>query len=157
MMLVRTYVAPSAISGLGAFASHPIAKGMKIWRFEPKFDRLLHKSMLQNSPEFMAEYLRDYAYPHPEKPDWYIVEIDNGRFINHNDRPNTDFSGVFDGYAKRDIRAGEELTANYAEFDINFQPGEFDLATQTPSEFERVTYIDATRRERTPRRSSRTR
>jgi hypothetical protein len=160
MMLVRTHLAPSTISGLGAYASFPIAKGSRIWRFEPSFDRLIHKSMLDNSPEFMADYLRDYAYPHPEQPDWYIVEIDNGRFINHHEAANTDFHEVFAGYAKRDIAAGEEITANYAEFDLNFRPGEFtepkvdSFASQVDPQ---VIYVNMKRQRRAPRRASRAR
>lgn len=127
MMLVRTYVAPSQIEGLGAYASEPIKKGDLIWRFDPNFDRLLHRSVLDSSPAYMADYLRDYAYPHPVERDYYIVEIDNGRFLNHHESPNTDFSRVFEGYAIRDIGVGEELTADYAQFDVNFIPGEFEV------------------------------
>jgi SET domain-containing protein len=160
MMLVRTHLAQSAISGLGAYASFPIAKGSRIWRFEPSFDRLIHKSMLASSPEFMADYLRDYAYPHPEQPDWYIVEIDNGRFINHHEVANTDFREVFAGYATRDIAAGEEITANYAEFDLNFRPGDFvepkvdGFAGQVEPQ---VIYVNMKRQRRAPRRTARAR
>jgi SET domain-containing protein len=128
MMLVRTYVAPSQIEGLGAYAAEPIKKGDLIWRFEPEFDRLLHRSVLDSSPAYMADYLRDYAYPHPVERDYFVVEIDNGRFVNHCETPNTDFSRVFEGYATRDIAVGEEITADYAQFDVNFRPGEFTPA-----------------------------
>ena len=40
--------------------------------------------------------------------------------MNHNERPNTDFT-VFDrGYALVDIQKGEEITCNYFEFDPSF-------------------------------------
>ena len=39
MMLIRTYVAASAIEGVGMFAAEPIARGASIWRLEPDFDR----------------------------------------------------------------------------------------------------------------------
>ncbi len=125
MMLVRTYVAPSQIEGLGAYAAEPIKKGDLIWRFDPDFDRLLHRSVLDSSPAYMSDYLRDYAYPHPVERDYYVVEIDNGRFVNHHEAPNTDFSRVFEGFATRDIGVGEEITADYSQFDVNFRPGEF--------------------------------
>ncbi|TIS47846.1 MAG: SET domain-containing protein-lysine N-methyltransferase, partial [Mesorhizobium sp.] len=41
MLLIRTYVAQSAIEGVGVFAAEPIRKGASIWRLDPDFDRLI--------------------------------------------------------------------------------------------------------------------
>jgi SET domain-containing protein len=51
-----------------------------------------------------------------------VLCIDNARFMNHADEPNTagvHTAGAIDGYdvATRDISKGEELTCDYRLFD----------------------------------------
>jgi SET domain-containing protein len=122
MLLVSTYVAPSAIEGVGVFAAEPIAAGTRIWRLEPSFDRLIKKAEVLELAPLMQAFVDRYAYPLLSDPDTLIVELDNGRFMNHNDvEPNTRFDDPDAGYALRDIEAGEELTCNYAEFDPAFE------------------------------------
>ncbi|TIP79437.1 MAG: SET domain-containing protein-lysine N-methyltransferase, partial [Mesorhizobium sp.] len=41
MLLIRTYIAASAIEGVGVFAAEPISKGASIWRLDPDFDRMI--------------------------------------------------------------------------------------------------------------------
>ena len=117
MMTVDTFVGPSAIEGVGIFAAVPIAAGELIWRFDPRFDRFLHRSELADADDYLLTYLEKYSYPHHEDPDLLVIEIDNGRFMNHSAAPNTDFTGQTEGYALVDIAAGQELTCDYAEFD----------------------------------------
>ncbi len=38
MLMVSTYVAPSAIDGLGVFAGESVARGSLMWSLNPKFD-----------------------------------------------------------------------------------------------------------------------
>lgn len=120
MMLVPTYVASSDVEGVGVFASEAICKGTLIWRYEPDFDRLVPASWLSEQTPMMQEFLRKYAYPAHDRPDMLVIEIDNGRFMNHTLEPNTDFTRVIEGYTTRDIAAGEELVCNYSEFDPEF-------------------------------------
>ena len=120
MMLVPTYVALSDVEGVGVFTSEPIKKGTLIWRYEPDFDRLVPASWLSEQSETMQDFLTKYAYPAHDRPDMLVIEIDNGRFMNHTLEPNTDFTKVIEGYAVRDIKAGEELLCNYNEFDPEF-------------------------------------
>ena len=52
--------------------------------------------------------------------------IDNEKYINHSDDPNCVFTA--DGnkaIAARDIKAGEEITQNYKDFDEKFGQKEF--------------------------------
>jgi hypothetical protein len=120
MLLVKTYVAPSGIEGVGVFAGEPIAKGQSIWRFDPRFDRTLTIEELELLPEGVRAFLEKYSYPHHAEEGVVILELDNGRFMNHSTEPNTDFSQMDFGYALRDIKAGEELTCDYVEFDPTF-------------------------------------
>ncbi len=121
MMLVPTYVAPSAIEGVGIFAAEPIAAGTLIWRLEPALDRLVRRDEVHRLDPVFRAFVERYSYPYPHDPAQLIVELDNGRFMNHSDAPNTVFSDPDAGFTLRDIRAGEELTCNYAEFDPAFE------------------------------------
>jgi hypothetical protein len=120
MMLVPTYVAASDVEGVGVFAAEPIKKGTLIWRYEPDFDRLVPAAWLDEQTPMMQDFLRKYAYPAHDRPEMLVIEIDNGRFMNHTLKPNTDFTRVVEGYATRDIAPGEELLCNYSEFDPEF-------------------------------------
>lgn len=122
MLLVRTYVAASAIEGVGVFAAEPIRAGTSIWRLEPGFDRLVAQADYEAAAPVLRELLDRYAYPSPDQPGFIVYEVDNGRFMNHAAEPNTDFSVPTGGTARRDIAAGEELTCDYGEF-----YGEFEL------------------------------
>ena len=121
MLLVSTYVAASDIEGVGVFAAAPIRKGETIWRLNPDFDRLVPAEAYETMTEAMKELIDRYAYPSPDRPGYLVYEVDNGRFMNHSDTPNTDFSQYGGGTATRDIAAGEELTCNYHEFYEGFE------------------------------------
>lgn len=120
-MLVRTYLAPSAIQGLGVFAGEFISRGTQVWVLNPKFDIFVHASEIETLPEHMRDFVARYSYPHLEIPGIRIVDCDDGKFMNHSDRPNTDFR-IFDkGFALEDIAPGAEMTCNYHEFDPEFR------------------------------------
>jgi len=120
MLMVSTYLAPSAIEGLGVFAGEFIERGRLVWSLNPKFDIFVHQSEIEGYTAHVQDFIARYAYPHLEMPGVVIVDSDNGRFMNHSLTPNTDFR-IFDkGYALIDIAQGEELTCNYHEFDPAF-------------------------------------
>ncbi|MGK9165729.1 SET domain-containing protein-lysine N-methyltransferase [Inquilinus limosus] len=112
MFLVPTYVAPSAIHGLGVFAAAPIAKGTPIWRFDPAIDKVVPQDVVAALPEVPRRFFETYAYLSPDIPGGYVVNGDDARFLNHDDDPNTDNSGPVT-LAARDIAAGEEITCDY--------------------------------------------
>lgn len=120
MLLVDTYVGPSAIEGVGVFAAEPIARGTLIYRFEADFDRLVSGTDLAALPASIRNFVERYTYRHPTLPDVLVLDVDNGRHMNHSDQPNTDFRDATTGFAIRDIAAGEEITCNYAEFEPGF-------------------------------------
>jgi hypothetical protein len=121
MMLIPTYVAPSTIEGVGIFAAEPIAAGTRIWRLDQSLDRLIGRADLDDLCDVFRAFVERYSYPYPHDPEQLIVELDNGRFMNHSDTPNTIFSDPDAGFTLRAIAAGEELTCNYAEFDPGFE------------------------------------
>ncbi len=120
MMLVRTYVAPSSIEGLGVFADEDIPANTLIWCLDPKFTVTFSPEELKELPDYQREFVERYSFPHLKMENHLVVELDNGRFMNHSENPNTDFTIFEKGYALRDIRKGEEITCNYYEFDPTF-------------------------------------
>lgn len=121
MLLVDTYVGPSAIEGVGVFAAQKIAKGQLIYRFVPEFDRLIAKAELAGLPESTRRFVERYTYRHPTDAAFLVLDADNGRHMNHSEAPNTDFRDLKLGYAIADIEPGEEITCNYAEFEPEFE------------------------------------
>jgi len=121
MMLVRTYLAQSEIQGLGVFSGEFIPRGAQVWVLNPKFDVFVHPNEIEALPAHMQDFVARYSYPHLELPGIRIIDCDDGKFMNHTDRPNTDFR-IFDrGYALEDIAPGTELTCSYYEFDPEFR------------------------------------
>jgi SET domain-containing protein len=125
MMIVPAYVGPSAIEGVGIFATDPIVAGTAIWTLDERFDQLFHPSDLDAMNDLQRSFIERYGYPHMTRAGLTVVEFDNGRFMNHAEEPNTDFTDPNIGWAIRDIAAGDEITCDYREFDPSFviQPG----------------------------------
>lgn len=121
MMLVRTYLAPSKIEGIGVFAAERISASTLIWKFHKAFDIVLAAECIAALPTVGQEYIARYAYQHKDSGDWVLCG-DNSKFFNHSDKPNTfvvdDPETIWQADAALwDIAAGEELTTNYHEFD----------------------------------------
>jgi hypothetical protein len=116
MMLVRTYVGPSPIEGLGVFAAEAIRRGQEVWRFDPRFDKLIRKADLGDASSCVQEYLARYAYDFHQDSEYMLCDIDDAIYMNHSGRPNVDLSNPDCGVATSDIRSGTELTCDYSTF-----------------------------------------
>ena len=127
MMLIKTYVAPSPISGVGVFSAEFVAKGAKLWEIHPRFDLTFTPADIDKLPESMKDFFATYSYRFAAQPDAVMVNLDNSRFMNHTLDANTNFAQFNTGWAVRDIQPGEELTCNYHEFDPTFA-GAFEVA-----------------------------
>lgn len=137
MLLVDTYVGPSVIEEVGVFAAEPITAGQVIYRFDPCFDRLISRAELASYPASIRRFVERYTYPHPTDRLRLVLDVDNGRHMNHSPEPNTDFRYAIFGYAIRDIAAGEEITCNYADF----EPG-FEMLPSLVSAFNRQAFME---------------
>ncbi|WP_172293819.1 SET domain-containing protein [Pseudoruegeria sp. HB172150] len=125
MMMVRCYLAPSRIEGLGVFAHTDIRKGGLVWLYDPRFDVSYEREDIERAPKHFREFLERYTYEHPGDPDRVVLDCDEGLFMNHADVPNLDLSNPSRGVATRLIPAGEELTCHYGQFTVGrveFQP-----------------------------------
>lgn len=120
MLLVKTYVAPSRIHGLGLFAAERIPKGTRIWEFNPVFDRFITKAEFDALPQAARDFLRIYAYAWPKDGDTLLFSADNGHFSNHSDDANTIEEEPY-AIAARDILPGEEITSNYGRLGIKME------------------------------------
>jgi uncharacterized protein len=120
MMLVQTKVQNSHIEGVGIFAAQFIRKGQEIWRLDERFDLVYPEKTVASFPPDMQDYFNRYGYPHMTRSGFIVLEIDNGRFMNHSEEPNTNFTDSELGWAIRDIQIGEELLCDYSEFDRTF-------------------------------------
>ena len=121
MLLVKTSVGPSNISGLGLFADQFIEKGTIIWQLSEPLDLVLAKELVQNLPLLAKQTFLKHGY-FSKKLEKYILSFDNDRFTNHSEDPNVLEGEVMVGgetvtVAVKDILAGEEITCDYAEFD----------------------------------------
>jgi SET domain-containing protein len=124
MLLVKTLIGPSPIEGMGLFAAEPIKAGTVTWRFLPGFDQMFTAEQIAGLPDVARAAIETYTYLHAASG-LYVYCLDNARFMNHADVPNTagvHFEDAIDGYdiATRDIAAGEELTCDYRTFDAGF-------------------------------------
>lgn len=126
MLRVPTHLRPSTIHGIGVFAAERIRAGVEVWRFSPGLDLDLDPAIVEDLPIHLQDWFAHFGYV-----DFHlgrlIVCLDNARFINHSPTPNLRSDYSVDRYgpdfAARDIDAGEELTANYTEFEREFESG----------------------------------
>lgn len=122
MLLVQTTLGLSPIEGMGVFAAEFIPKGKPTWRFMHGLDQILSMDLVMTMQEPIRSGLQRYSYL-DRKTGLYIYCLDNARFVNHSDTPNTE--GQYptndpfgQDVATRDIQIGEELTCNYRDFDL---------------------------------------
>ncbi len=124
MLLVKTTLAPSTIHGIGLFAAQRIRAGTVIWRFHPGVDRFIDDHDLENLSPAAREQVLKYTYVDVALRR-RILCGDDARFFNHSDDPNClDYPDERGGttVARRNIEAGEELTSDYAAFDLHHVP-----------------------------------
>jgi len=124
MLLVRTFLAPSRIHGIGLFAAERIKRGTVIWKMNPVLDLELEESQIEGLSEAARVQVRKYTYLDSVRRR-FVLCGDDARFFNHDDDPNCHDTPDADGgttVAARDIEEGEELTSDYALFDANHIP-----------------------------------
>jgi len=124
MLLVRTFLAPSRIHGIGLFAAERIKRGAIIWKMNPVIDIELVEEEIDALAEAARVQVRKYTYLDGVRGR-FVLCGDDARFFNHADEPNChDFPDAGGGttVAARDIAEGEELTSDYARFDANHVP-----------------------------------
>jgi uncharacterized protein len=132
-VLVSSYITPKArkgvasrIQGRGLAAIAPIAGGEVV---AIKGGHIVTAAALQSLPERLQNSEIQIA------DGFHLVALEEAEyepvmlFINHSCEPNVGFAGNIVLVAMRDIRAGEELTTDYALFDDHDQAMECRCGT----------------------------
>ena len=130
MLLVRTRLGLSPIHGVGLYAAEFIREATMIWRFGPVIDLRLTDEQIEQLPAPCRAQARKYSY-RDKLTGLYILCGDDARFFNHSDAPNCidlqDAAEQDITLAARDIGSGEELTCNYALFDLDWVEGKYKI------------------------------
>jgi SET domain-containing protein len=94
VLLIRTYLAPSAIHGIGVFAAEGVAAGQPVWQFAPGLDLVIGVEQRATLPEAFKSYLDTYAYASEDVEEGAVVlSCDHAKFLNHSEDPNTRAAG----------------------------------------------------------------
>jgi SET domain-containing protein len=126
MMRVPCTIAASKIHGLGVYAVSDIAKGATVWQFSRIFDRLIPEYIWMQATKVEQEKLFERGFRTADLGADIYMCGDEGAFLNFlpPEEANIELGGVVDGLdilvAKRDIKAGEELTVP-PESDADYQ------------------------------------
>lgn len=116
MLRVSTYLAPSRIAGVGLFSSDHLPAGTRIWEYTEGVDWKMTAEELSRFPEPFQSRMRHYVYLGDSG--LYVLCGDNARFMNHSTAPNCSDADPQFTITLRAIEAGEELTCDYREFDV---------------------------------------
>jgi len=113
MIVVKTKLDRSLISGIGVFVSQDILKGDLIWKMTSissfKISPDKYKSLSQIEKDFIIQ--KDYYWI--DEQGNYVIPIDDSRFVNHSNDPNVIEQDDNHCIASRDIKQNEELTIDY--------------------------------------------
>ena len=105
---------PSAAEGIGVFALHDIAEGTHLDLFRQDFEEEVRE--VKDVPKELRGFClnrEDGTLLCPK----FFNRLDIGNYVNHSENANMKY-GKGKGYsARRDIKSGEELFANYRELD----------------------------------------
>lgn len=115
MLLIEAELRNSEIHGIGLFCREAIAKGTKVWTFNPLFDVVLDETDLRSLPQAVRNFMRMYAYRARETGE-LIVNVDLSKHMNHSDNPNLVCDEHSNYYTVTDLPAGTELTCDYRVF-----------------------------------------
>jgi SET domain-containing protein len=113
MLLVKTRLDKSTIAGVGLFANQDIQKGERIWQMRSISTFKITPSQYDNLSKLEQDFIQNTDYYWIDNDDNYMIPIDDARFINHSCDPNIVDLDENTCIASRDIKNGEELTADY--------------------------------------------
>ncbi len=116
MLTIETVIKESPGKGVGVFSVNAVKKGDIVWKIDDNFTKFYTQEQVDAMLPVQKKFIEKYAYVVPGKEGIWELDLDNGRFMNHDNNPNTAYDD-YTGWATRDIAAGEELTCDYSSFD----------------------------------------
>lgn len=116
MLQVETYLDKTKRGDIGLFATKDISEGTIVCRYDHTFIKQYSNIDLNLMNEIENSFIKKYAYLYDNL---WILCLDNSRFMNHSSDSNLYDDNTEHGntIARRDIKAGEELTCDYYSFD----------------------------------------
>lgn len=117
MFLINLKLAPSSLHGIGVFTEEDIAEGVVMYRHNPTLDLQLTAAQFAELDEREQRVILHYGYI-DRLTGLYRLDHDDIRFVNDSYTPNVrqdEESGYL--IALRPIRAGEEITLSYSDFE----------------------------------------
>lgn len=115
---VYTRLKPSKIHGVGVFAIRDIPKGTPVFAEDDDDIVWVDKKDTENLLPPLREFYDDFCivkgdkYGCPKNFDTLTIAW----YLNSSDKPNVAADENYRFYALRDIKAGEELTADYSTY-----------------------------------------
>lgn len=114
MLTVKTYLAPSAIHGIGLFAAETIPANKIVWQYSEHIDKIYSETLFlhlcQSVNSFTLQHFLNSSYKRGGR---YFYLTDNSRFINHAEHANIAFIDDYREVSIRGINTGEEILENY--------------------------------------------
>jgi hypothetical protein len=104
--------------GYGVVATRLIPEGTVTWTLDP-LDQRIPAAKLNDLDESLKRVLEHYAY-FDHRGD-YILCWDFARYVNHSCTPTTLAPGIDVEIAVRDIQPGEQLTGDYAAYNLEHE------------------------------------
>jgi len=118
MLVVETYLTESGEKGIGLFAKELILKGEQYWVRNENFDKLSTQVQMETFDKMQRDFIKTYGFLETTG-NWYLC-IDNARFSNHSDKPNTinninSRGELISCIASKNILPGEEILCDYRD------------------------------------------
>lgn len=117
MLLIRTSVGRSRFGGLGLFTAEDVPARTIVWQKHPLNPLTFSEEELQALPRQGRELVLFYGFMDYDTGR-YQLDIDNARFMNHDEYPNVFSSrNGIDMLSRVDMPKGTEITINYRRVD----------------------------------------
>ena len=119
MIHIKYTLDKSQLHGIGLFTAEDLKKGQLVYTSSPLLDVNITQEQFDSLSPREKEEIRWWGFEVPGEGTWH-VDFDVTKFINHSYDPTiTQDTDHKDAYliTTRDIKAGEELTQNYLEFE----------------------------------------
>lgn len=119
MMHIKYKLDKSKLHGIGLFTDEDLRKGQLVYTASPLLDINITQEKFYSLDKREKREIKYWGFWDKPNNVWH-VDFDNSKFINHSSGPTlTQDHKYKDAYlvATRNIKAGEELTQNYLEFE----------------------------------------
>jgi SET domain-containing protein len=113
MIVVKTKLDRSLISGIGLFADQDITKGDLIWKMTSISVLKISADKYQKLSQIEKNFIIEKDYYWLDDNGNYLIPLDDSRFVNHSNNSNIIETDENYCVASRNIKKNEELTIDY--------------------------------------------